>query len=159
MNSKDYPLMICRTCHHALDVVLNGDGAHYVHTAADADDHEVIAVTPTEGWHGRCDFCSDISPTHVLPAKVFALPDAPEHMSQGNWAACDPCANLLRNERWDWLLARVIANFHATYGFPMPKAVQAHVSTLYRALQLAVTGALRRLDDTSSAPSSEHGHG
>ena len=158
MYNNESSQMICRTCRYALDVLVDDDGAHFIHTANDPDDHEVIPVEPEQGWRGRCDFCSSATSTHVLPARDFAIPDSPE-ISRGNWAACEACANLLRNERWDWLLARAIATFHATYGFPMPSTAQLQIGTLYRALQLAVTGPIRRLDDPSAPPTSEHGHG
>lgn len=154
MNNNDYPTMICRTCRHALDVLVDGDGAHYIHTAADADDHEVIPERPQEGWRGKCDFCSASNPTHVLPVRDFVVPDTHE-LSRGNWCACDGCANLLRDERMDWLRARAIASFHAVYGYPMPPLARAHLGKLYRALQLAATGAIRPLDNRST-PGRDH---
>jgi hypothetical protein len=157
MSNNDSPQTICHTCRHALDVLVNDDGAHFIHTANDPDDHEVIPVEPEQGWRGRCDFCSSTTPTHVLPARDFAIPDSPE-ISRGNWAACDACANLLRNSHMDWLLIRAIASFDIINGFSMPIPARIHLAKLYRALQLAVTGPIRPLSDAPRPPTCERDH-
>jgi hypothetical protein len=158
MNNNDIPHMICRTCRHALDVLVDDDGAHFIHSTTDPDGHDVIPVDPEQGWRGRCDFCSSTSPTHVLPARDFAIPNSPA-MSRGNWAACDACAKLLRNDHMDWLLLRIVANFEITNGYPMPLPARIHLANLYRALQLAVTGPIRPLHDTAAPPTREDDHG
>ena len=160
MTNKDYPSMICRVCQRALGLVVNDYGVQFVHAFADPDDREADPVSASAGWRGACDFCSADNSTHVLPARDFSVPGLPQHMSTGNWAACDPCADLLRNEHMDFLLARVIARFHAVYGYPMPTSGQRHLARLYRALSLAVTGALRPIADAPTGPEPPEGdHG
>jgi hypothetical protein len=146
MTNNDHPSMICRTCQRALDLIISVDGAHYIHALADPDNHKAVPVLAPAGWHGKCDFCAADNSTHVLPARDFTVPGAPEHLSAGNWAACDACTDLIRNEHWEWLIARVIARFHAVYGYPMPRSGQRHLARLYHALDLATTGAIRPIE-------------
>lgn len=152
MNNNDFLPVGCRTCGRVLTTTTDDTGTHHRHDPADPDDHEAVPVVP-EPVHGRCAFCSAEDPTHVLPAKEFALPSAPDLINAADWAACDGCAALLRNEHWDWLLDRVVARFHAVYGYSMPNSVHAHLAELYRALPLAVTGALCPLDNPGDARS------
>lgn len=52
-----------------------------------------------------CDFCSRPDPTWEFPCKDFCV----EHLkleSTGGWAACDECANLVCNRRWEELARR-----------------------------------------------------
>lgn len=47
----------------------------------------------------KCDFCSSTQPAWDFPCETFALANL-QTRSQGNWLACDDCAELIVGERW-----------------------------------------------------------
>jgi hypothetical protein len=68
---------------------------------------------------------------------------------------------LLRNEKWEWLTARTIAEFHAILGHAMPATGQRLLAAIYRALSRCASGALRPIGEPPPEPDpvSEEDHG
>lgn len=77
---------------------------------------------------GRCDFCNVDHPTWRVPASSFQV--APGHGSDGDWAACDSCVELVKVRNWS-VLARRAA--------PAPHLVPA-LQVLYGTLEQHLLG-------------------
>ncbi|HEX5119836.1 MAG TPA: hypothetical protein VFW65_32015 [Pseudonocardiaceae bacterium] len=153
--TADLPSKVCATCGSALNSIIDEDGAGYIHPALADHSHEPVPIDPPAGWTGECDFCGAKRPTFVLPAASFELP-RPGQYSEGNWAACDACASLLRTGSWSGLMGRTVRQFRRRWGFPMPAGMRFALHALHQRLRNNVTGPVRRLDDT---PDSDDGDG
>lgn len=137
-------VIICDVCRRVLDTYTDGTGASYIHAMQDPDDHEPVPVEAPPGWRGgRCDFCNDSPPTHLLPAKDFTVPARPSEMSRGDWAACTPCAVLVELDAWGALVQRVAHCHWERHGVGMDLAAHRSVAALYGRLRKNVTGPLR----------------
>lgn len=137
------PLYICRVCDRVLTTRTNQDGVTLEHGPHDRDDHEVEPIPAPPGWAGGdCDLCGAKPPTHVLPVKDFRVPGRPNETSQGNWAACEKCANLIKFRRWADLEQRVFA---AQRGKGVPDLLidRVGIHRLYARLRKNITGPIR----------------
>ena len=67
-----------------------------------------------------CDFCSAPEPRWCCPAISFPI-EFP-HASEGDWAACDVCARLIRSNDREALAARSAESFRALHGYTFPRA-------------------------------------
>lgn len=135
-------ITICATCSNAVDLIATEDGITYRHTLSDPDDHPVVPIDAPPGWRGRCDFCNDSAPTHVLPAQDFTIPHAPTHSSLADWAACTQCAALIERNEWNALSRRAAQAFARQHGRPMRPHERASLRALYRRLRAHVRGPL-----------------
>jgi hypothetical protein len=113
--SAGTPLVVCAVCARVLSY--DGTAGGYAHSFQDRDtDHPAVATyardLPTH--HARCDFCNaDVAHDAVwtVPARDFCHPQilgAPPEVSVGDWAACIGCVELVRSNRWDQLVERVV---------------------------------------------------
>jgi hypothetical protein len=64
-----------------------------------------------------CDYCSDPEPPWVYPANDFPMPGLPNHVSRGEWAACQVCHELIENEDWGGLLERSVTRQYGSDSF------------------------------------------
>jgi hypothetical protein len=140
---------ICEVCGRSLDLRSDAEGMALVHTAQDAADHEPVPVPMPEGWTGgRCDFCNGEPPTHVLPARDFAVPGYEEFgESLGDWAACADCAPLIERNQWSALVRRAADAQCALNPFASRAMVERHLTAVYRRLRRNVTGALKEIEE------------
>lgn len=143
----EQPLMVCAVCGRVLDeFVLDGVG-RYMHTLKDQrrEDHPAVPVLASEIVHfnARCDFCGD----DVSQAEVWTVPSRdffraaqvagePPTVSQGDWAACPVCAELICAGDWNGVIARVARTHKLTH--PM---ILDMVREDYARLRIAMTGA------------------
>ena len=143
---SDQRVTICRVCRNALDFHLSIDGVEWLHTYGDVldgvADHEPEPERAPEGWRGKCDFCN-ATPDFKVPARTFEM--IAGHHSDGDWAACGPCAFLIERDRWGELLRRAAAGHEKRHGRTMGEAEQAMLKRLYRMLRKNITGSVRPL--------------
>ncbi|GAB3459147.1 hypothetical protein GCM10027436_65220 [Actinophytocola sediminis] len=127
---------------------MSAQGATYLHTAQDPDDHPVVPRPAPPDWAGgRCDFCNDESPTFVLPVRDFVAPNVPGDVtgwdySQGGWAACTRCAPLIDANRWNALERRWAAAFQQHHGIPPSADAATATRALLRTLRTNISGSL-----------------
>jgi hypothetical protein len=69
----------------------------------------------------NCDFCSSPEPAWRCPAISFPVFEA-RSASEGDWAACEACAALIRAEDRIGLAQRSAETFSAKYGLPFDVA-------------------------------------
>jgi len=65
-----------------------------------------------------CDFCSSPRPTWCFPAISFPVFEV-NSASEGDWAACDTCAGLVRANDRAALALRSAETFSTKYGVPV----------------------------------------
>lgn len=134
-------IMICRVCGRVLDshTVLGWDHS-YVDQPAD---HEADPVPAGSGvpTKARCDFCSEENPGFIVPAKDFEV--MRNHMSRGDWSACEACAGFIEMDRWGQVINRAAARFYAVNGQPMPSRVRTSLSVMYHLLRENLNGPVR----------------
>lgn len=159
---------VCAVCGRILNSYDPPEGDRsWLHTFADLpEDHpavpvpvgaEIIART-------RCDFCNDDNPAWEIPATSFIIPGLTVELaditagngSRGNWAACDPCAQLIARNEWTALRRRVLtaASAHTTGGADgnstghstdgSTGGVDGQLARLYRLLRRHITGPPRQ---------------
>ncbi len=91
----------------------------WVHAGApiniDAADHPAVPVSREDvSLETRCDFCSTAYPAWILPVEdidlfvVITPTSEVGHNSIGDWGACDECAELIGEGRWDALSDRSV---------------------------------------------------
>jgi hypothetical protein len=78
-----------------------------------------FGIMPEPG-HEVCDFCSSPFVYAAYAAEDFITPIDSDWIteSKGAWSACQPCSELVDQERWDDLLKRSVEAFAAKYGVP-----------------------------------------
>jgi hypothetical protein len=141
-------IMVCQKCGRVLDFyesLSESEPSSYRHTYQDQAraDHEPVPIPATNtNVKARCDFCNDdiLSPDQVwtVPVKTFEMPVEPHmrrlfppQISEGDWAACQICAELIGTEQWDDLATR------ASHDDPVNRKI---LLPLYRALRENITG-------------------
>jgi len=137
---------VCQTCRR----ILSYDEAtgQYVHPQEHLHwDHAPVAVPDLEFLYinEKCDFCFADTSAWVLPAEPFVI--APGHGSDGDWAACEACAELIRADAWYKLLQLVRKRWpeaHSGNRMP-PETAQLH-HLLWQELRTHVTGQLQRIE-------------
>ncbi len=68
-------------------------------------DHPTVPVSVADiRANFQCDFCMADHARWTLPVRRYRV--APGNMNDGDWAACDDCAALLRTSDWTALTAR-----------------------------------------------------
>jgi hypothetical protein len=143
---------VCAVCGRVLDRQDN----RWFHGEAIADepdvkDHPVIAVldtdVPLEHIRAKCDFCFADDPEYVLPARSFENPGGITG-SDGDWAPCAACADLIQKNDWKGLLRRARAGYEARHQIVMTGEMVTAVASLYRRLRKNITGPIRPLGST-----------
>lgn len=149
MSDEAYPgSHVCGVCGRVLD---RHSLLGWRHTLADADaDHDPVPVPRAQATtvKGRCDFCSDEEPQWILPAKDFEV--LKDHISHGDWSACDKCAALIRKGRWYDIVDRASAIWARKEGRPMPAEVQNSLHVMYALLRKNLAGELRPVNPPGS---------
>ena len=127
----------CAVCARVLAAItLDGAEVRYDHELIDQPaDHPPVPVPP-DAIHTRqrCDFCTAEDPGWVLPARTFSVPGLPAASVQA-WAACEPCAALIRLNQWTRLRARCVPILAATNPAMRPAEVDAALGRLWRQLR------------------------
>ena len=136
---------VCAVCARVLDRVERaGDTVGWQHTAADLPaDHPAVPVEPGEVHTAlRCDFCLAEHPGWEIPARAFDYAGAPDAGSDGDWSACDICAELVRRHRWTALRQRAVAAFVQRHPLPVADTgpVGRALGRLYRQLRENMLG-------------------
>lgn len=133
---------VCAACGRVLDY---HDGKGWAHPVGDQtlQDHPAVPVRDTEvPVKEKCDFCFADTTEWLLPARNFQV--GPNHGSEGDWAACSACAELIRKNEWTRLVGRVKDLWpHAE---PMTPDGELWLRRTYRALRDNITGDLRRIE-------------
>lgn len=88
--------MACRICGR----ILNHDSfGRFTHPAGAPGDHEPAPVRAEMiRAHTVCDFCGADYPDWIVPATDFRAVGS--YGSEGDWAACDTCADHVRAGHW-----------------------------------------------------------
>ena len=104
-----------------------------------------------------CDFCSSPNPVLRFGAQDFVtLKIAASNLtvtSEGDWAACPTCGELLAAHKIKLLAARSAVGFHAKYPqipATVPELAQ-HFYEMYEVLELQLTGEISASEGTASA--------
>lgn len=142
-------IWICAVCCRVLDNYANNDGAGARHTEYDASrvDHEAVPIPHDATVKPYCDFCQSDEPQWTLPATDFEA--VPGHDYVGDWAACDPCADLITDGQWSLLAIRAAQSYYErSDDLPMPE-LPLLLSTLYEQLREHVTGPIYRDQEQS----------
>lgn len=141
---------VCAVCARVLDRHSDGvDGpvVRWVHNLQDQpEDHLPVPVMPVD-IHARyrCDFCSEdrTTPGWVIPAKDFPMPGAMAiGMSSGDWGACDRCAKLVAENRWDELIINAVRNQDPE----MREFMSVGLARTYHRLRANMTGPPRKIE-------------
>jgi len=142
---------VCAVCARVLDLVEH-DGAvrGWQHTMADQpEDHPAVPVAPADVHAAlRCDFCLADDPRWDIPARTFVYDGAPGAGSDGDWAACDACAELIRRHRWTMLRQRAVAAFVDRHGLApeQEQRMGRALGRLYRQLRANMLGPPRPIE-------------
>lgn len=101
-------------------------------------DHLTVPV-PVTDIHAnfRCDFCMADHAHWTLPVEQYEV--SPGNMNDGDWAACDTCAALLRTHDWEALTVRA----HRVVSQGNPAAPVQAFQEIYRQLREHITGSVR----------------
>ena len=148
---------VCAVCGRILNAYVSPEGERsWLHIFADLpEDHPAIPVGLSDGIvpQSRCDFCSAEDPAWELPARSFVIPGLTlgpvDNGSNGNWSACDSCAQLIDRNQWTALRRRALAAWldstaDRDTGADGGADVDRQLSQLYRLLRSNLTGPLRR---------------
>lgn len=124
------------------------------------EDHPAVPVPESSiDTERRCDFCFWIHPEWELPTQDFRYDWLPDDFpmpieSKNNWAACDACAELLREDKWFKLVGRAKRAFLGRYPYPETgndpdynRIMSSWFAQMYQQLQRHVTGPVRRIKD------------
>jgi hypothetical protein len=142
---------MCSGCHRVLNRREDPDGTQtWLHSAADyaaacpggepvdVDETVLLAV---------CDFCSTPVERHALMVRCepFSYDLGPDtHYDDGQWAACEICADLIRAGAWDDLAEHAVYRYERLRGeFPEPwqrDAMKLSLSSLHAIVRAGMTG-------------------
>lgn len=145
---SDPKVFVCDICGRVLDLRTDEQGATYVHTFQDCPaDHEPVPVEAPPGYRGgRCDFCNVDHPEFVVPVRDFPVPGLEAtHNSLGDWAACAACAQLIKRNQWNALVARVVV-LKKRAGLPISDRAVSALRAIYRRLRENIKGAVRPIE-------------
>ena len=136
------PSMACAVCglvlHHRTVFFDVGSTQTWFHSAV--ADHLTVAVPVQDiSTNFQCDFCMSAHARWTLPVEQYVV--APGSVNDGDWAACDSCAELLLGNDWDALTTRAHQHFVANDP-DMPLAPRVAFEGIYRQLRPHVIGAI-----------------
>lgn len=126
-------MIICKTCHRPLDVVIGESGSGYQHAAYDqkfGDGHQAEPVVANPGEaRTRCDFCQG----DVAHPWAFTAPGVIWMRNQYDdlWLADEECAQLVKGRLWAKL-----AQDRALPGYERAMGEKADATTLSLMLSL-----------------------
>lgn len=155
---------VCAVCNRVLASLEGEDGSlQWVHGLQD-DDHMPVPVDREDTVpEFRCDFCNMDESTWRLPVRSFPLPfsrsieealnaeGAPQHMSSGDWAACDTCARYIELNQWNAVLRRAVTHWERTHG-KMNHIVRTSLSTMHKTVRKNIKGPLEPFVHPSRPP-------
>jgi hypothetical protein len=137
---------MCSGCRRVLSEREDADGSKsWVHSADYADacpGGEPVAVDESV-LLAICDFCSTPVPRHALMVKcrpfgyAYEAPETDVHVDDGQWAACEVCADMIRADQWDALAEHCVYCMERLHGAMAP-AIRAGVLDGIRQLHAAV---------------------
>lgn len=144
---REPAMRACAVCGRVLDHYEETHGSPasetggWIHSVQDrehGEDHPAVPVTLQEiEMIGRCDFCNVDFPRWVIPVRSFQL--VPGSMSQGDWAACNTCCELIANRKWYALTKRAVE--HSAHRGLMPdEQLRASLAILYSRVRKNITG-------------------
>jgi hypothetical protein len=88
-----------------------------------------------------CDFCLEGNPRWAYPARDFDLQVGPvAHHSQGGWAACPTCHDLIERDDFEQLLQRAAGAF-------APESIREVFRRLFDIFRQHRTGPAERIDN------------
>lgn len=125
-------LMTCAVCQSRLNWKTNSSGTGWVHPDRLHADHVVVPVTEEQMAAAEvCDFClatDVVTEFHADPtAVVMAAGDHQQvEAEDGEWAACEKCAALVRAHDLDGLMNRVTKIFTENYKMTPDRPVLRH---------------------------------
>ncbi len=92
----------------------------------------------------KCDFCSEPEPAWSYPAATVRV--VSNHVSDGDWAACDACHDLIEAKDFNALADRSLIYYRGRYG-DRPGAVEllATLRDIHVSFQQACLGQPRRV--------------
>lgn len=133
---------VCARVLHALEI---DRGTTWIHSLQDQpEDHIPVPVEQHEvRTTYSCDFCNSDESVWVVGARPF--PTGGGTMSGENWAACDPCKQLVDMNQWSALARRVMASWERRHGLPMPEEAITALRAMYRNLRRNLTGSIEPL--------------
>lgn len=153
----------CAVCARVLEILNDTKTGekHWMHpydVRLAGEDHPAVPVLMSEiETELRCDFCFWIHPQWEVPARNFKYNWLPEGFptpmqSTNNWAACDACADLIRQDKWFKLLKRAKTAFMGRFPMENPdpdynREMSQYFAAMYRQLQENITGPPRRIRD------------
>jgi hypothetical protein len=144
---------VCAVCGRVLDRQDN----RWFHGLAfendpDVQDHPVIAVLDTDVPAGhiraKCDFCFADDPEYVLPAYTFEIPGQPNG-SDGDWAACQGCADCIERNDWNGLTRRSRVSYEIRHDTVLSDELVRAMKHMHRTLRKNIRGPLRRVAEDS----------
>lgn len=138
----------CAVCGHALNHFVDREGNEaWIHPMdlVETPDHPPVPIDRQVTSIIKCDFCSVENAPWVVPANSFEMPTVQgvnyDQMSNGDWAACDICVDLINRQRWTALVKRSNDMLYKKYGIALPNNVLHRMtSDLYRRLAVNITG-------------------
>jgi hypothetical protein len=136
----------CGVCRELLDrhTIRGGEQVTYSHAGGAVLDHEPIPVRVDEvQLVVRCDFCHDLDPTWLQPARDYATVGS--HRSSGGWLACDVCADLINRGVWSGLTNRCANTYVDRHPDDELVAVREAIGQVHRQLRRHLDGPIRRL--------------
>lgn len=86
----------------------------------------------------NCDFCNKPNPIPFVSfaCQSFQLEAFPIASSEGGWLACEDCARLVKEERWDELARKATDNFYSVGVHSLPyEEVYELMRALHRQFQ------------------------
>jgi hypothetical protein len=144
---EEYQRRVCAVCGRVLDRK-DDRWFHGLATADDPDvkDHPAIAVldsdVPLAHIRAKCDFCFADDPEYILPARTFEVPGG-FGGSDGDWAPCGACADLIDRNDWNGLLRRAVAGYEVRNHVVLGETETRALASLYRRLRKNITGSIR----------------
>jgi hypothetical protein len=158
-STTPHPAHSCAVCGYPLDVHTETAYGHlitraYTHTPAvlaqQPDDHTPVPV-PTDEIRTNflCDFCLTPSARWRLPTEDFEA--SPGVRDVDGWAACDACAQNLRDDDWTQLIERA----YQAQRDARPRPTRSMFRALYtEVLKPHITGPVTlHVPNTTPAPS------
>ena len=91
----------------------------------------VVFVLPQSEPAPRCDFCGLEPPKWRWKTRSFGIPEM-GWSSEGDFAACQYCNDLILADRWFALLERCLVIYHDTYGSPRYFIIKLQVGRMHQ---------------------------
>lgn len=139
--NQSIPHTACGVCGHVLNLYEGSFGQKtWIHVLETDNDHPPVPV-PVDSIHTKfmCDFCLSENARWALPVEDYR--SSPNGENVGDWAACDECAELLRNNDWNNLTTK--AHNAMLTRHPHPPISRSQFNALYKQLRAHIIGEVR----------------